>query len=218
MKHCNKCGVDMGGQLDKCPLCHAELSGKAEPSVFPRNVAKASGTEALKVLAFVSGACILGLVFLWQLIALPGDIVLALCLGLVMNYLFVRSILMHSPNFLRVVIRYFLILLAITFVWFLITQNPFVTTFIIPGICLLALAFDAVLVTVFRGTFVSGYAKYLLFDVFLGLTPLILVALGLTTWNVLAYTSAFVASLLFLALAIFMRKQLLAELRKLFST
>ena len=39
----------------------------------------------------------------------------------------------------------------------------------IPAICLVALVTDAVLVCVFRGTFVSGYAKYLLLDVLLGI-------------------------------------------------
>lgn len=92
-----------------------------------------------------------------------------------------------------------------------------VTTFVIPGICLVALVFDAVLVAVFRGTFVSGYAKYLLFDVVLGLIPLALVALGLATWDVPANVSALTASVLLLALLVFTRKQLVAEVRKLFS-
>ena len=124
------------------------------------------------------------MLFLGRTLGLPGDIVLTVCLGLVVNYLFVRNILVHTPDFLRVVVRYFLILLAIAALWYLITRNPVVTTFVIPGICLVALVFDAVLVAVFRGTFVSGYAKYLLFDVVLGLIPLALVALGLTTWDV----------------------------------
>ena len=148
---------------------------------------------------------------------MPGDIVLTVCLGLVVNYLFVRNILVHTPDFLRVVVRYFLILLAIAALWYLITRNPVVTTFVIPGICLVALVFDAVLVAVFRGTFVSGYAKYLLFDVVLGLIPLALVALGLTTWDVPANVSALTASVLLLALLVFTRKQLVAEVRKLFS-
>lgn len=217
MKYCGKCGVEFTGQLDQCPLCQAGLTGEAEPSVFPRNEVKKSGVIALRVLAFATGTCLLLSLFLCYLLALPGDIVLTVCIALVMNYLFVRNILIHSPDFLRVVVRYFLILLAIAAVWFLVTQNLVITTFIIPSICLIALVFDAVLVVVFRDTFVSGYAKYLLFNVVLGLTPLVLVAAGLTTWNVLAYASAFTASVLFLWLLVFTRKQLLAEIHKLFS-
>ena len=118
------------------------------------------------------------MLFLGHLLQLPGDIVVTVCVGLVVNYLFVRNILTHTPDFLRVVARYFLVLLAIAAIWFLVSRNPVVTTFVIPGICLVALVFDGVLLAVFRGTFVSGYAKYLLFDVGLGLIPLALQALG----------------------------------------
>ncbi|MEG0302738.1 DUF6320 domain-containing protein [Gordonibacter sp.] len=217
MKRCDKCRVEFTGDLDRCPLCQAKLSGEAEPAVFPQNEVKKSGVVALAVLAFATGACLLVMVFLGYLLALPGDIVLSVCLALVVNYLFVRNILMHSPDFLRVVVRYFLILLAIAAVWFLVTHNLLVTTFVIPGICLVALVFDTVLVAVFRGTFVSGYAKYLVFDVVVGLAPLALVALGLTTWNVLALTSALAASVFALGILVFMRKQLVDEVRKLFS-
>lgn len=217
MRRCDKCGVDFSGDLDQCPLCQAELKGQAEPSAFPRNEVKKSGTVALKVLAFASGACLLVMVFLGYLFSLPGDIVFTVCLALVVNYLFVRNILTHSTDFLRVVVRYFLVLLAIAAVWFIVSHNLVITTFVIPGICLVALVFDAVLFAVFRGTFVTGYAKYLLFDVVLGLIPIILVAFDLTTWDVLAYTSALTSSVFLLGLVVFARKQLLAEVRKLFS-
>lgn len=217
MLHCDKCGIGLTGDLEKCPLCQNELTGEAELSVFPYNEIKKSGSMALKVLAFVTGASLLIMLFLWQLFSLPGDIVLTVCVGLVLNYLFIRSILTHNPDFLRVVVRYFLILLAIAALWFIFTGNLIVTTFVIPGICLVAIVFDAVILAIFRDTFMAGYAKYLLFDVVLGLTPLALVALGLTTWNIPAYISAFTASVFFLWLLVFMRKQLLAEIHKLFS-
>lgn len=217
MKQCNKCEITLGGDLEKCPLCQATLIGEAEASVFPQNEAKKSGSIALSVLAFATGVSLLVTLFLWLAIAVPGDIVGVACLALVLNYLFVRNIIVHRPNFLRVVVRYFMILLAIAALWFLLSQNLMITTFVIPAICLTALVFDAVLVVVFRGTFVSGYAKYLLFDVIFGLTPLVLVALNLTTWDLLAYISALTASILLLGLLVFTRKQLLAEMRKLFS-
>jgi hypothetical protein len=92
-----------------------------------------------------------------------------------------------------------------------------VTTFVIPVICLVALVTDTVLIAIFGGTFVSGYAKYLLFDVALGLAPLILVALGLTTWDIPAYISALMSSAFLLWVVVFMRQRLMAEIRKLLS-
>lgn len=217
MIECSKCGIKINGDIDRCPLCHNEVTGKATPSVFPHNETKKSGSLALMVLAFVTGVCLLVMIFLWQILSLPGDIVLTICVGLIINYLFVRNILTHNPNFLRVIVRYFLILLAIAAVWFLLTWNLIITTFVIPGICLVALIFDTVLVSIFKSTFVAGYAKYLLFDVLLGLTPLALIGLGLTTWNILAYICAFAASVFFLGLVVFMHRQLIAEIRKLFT-
>lgn len=217
MKRCDKCRVEFTGDLDRCPLCQSELSGEASPPVFPRNEVRKSGAIALAVLAFATGACLLVMLFMGHLFELPVDIVLTVCLGLVMNYLFVRNILTHTPDFLRVVVRYFLILLGIAAVWFLVSQNLMVTTFVIPGICLVALVFDVVLLAVFRGTFVTGYAKYLLFDIGFGLLPLVLAALGLTTWDVPAFVSALTASVFLLGLVVFTRKQLVAEIRKLFS-
>ena len=43
MKRCEKCGVQFSGDLDRCPLCQAELSGDASPAVFPRNEVRKSG-------------------------------------------------------------------------------------------------------------------------------------------------------------------------------
>ena len=53
MKRCEKCGVQFSGDLDRCPLCQAELSGDASPAVFPRNEVRKSGAIALAVLAFL---------------------------------------------------------------------------------------------------------------------------------------------------------------------
>ena len=217
MKQCEKCGLSIGGDLERCPLCQAELSGCAEPSVFPHNETKKSGSLALKVLAFATGLILVSLLPFSQALELPTNILVVVGLALVLNYLFVRNIIAHRPDFLRAVARYFLILLATSVLWFILTQNLWVSTFVIPGVCMLALVFDAILIAVFRETFVTGYAKYLLFSMILGLTPLVFVALGLTLWSVPAYASAFISSILFLALIIFMRRQLLDELRKLFS-
>ena len=46
--------------------------------------------------------------------------------------------------------------------------------------------------------------------------PLLFVALGFTTWDVLAYVSALVACVLLLGLVVFARERLAAEVRKLF--
>lgn len=217
MKRCGRCEVDFAGDLDLCPLCQAPLKGKATPSAFPRNEMRRSGTMALRMLVFGTGVGVLAMVFAGFAFTLSGEIVLAVCLGLLTNFVFVRHFLSHAPDFLRLVVRYFFVLLAAAGLWYLISGNPMVTTFVIPVICLVALVTDAVLVCMFRGVFVSGYAKYLLFDMALGLVPLLLVRLGLTTWALPALASAFVACVLLLALLVFARERLWAEVHKLFT-
>lgn len=218
MKHCDACKVDVSGDLDRCPLCQAKLTGVAEPAVFPDNVVRKSGVLALSILAFATGVALLAMVFAGYLHSLPTRTVAIACIALVMNYLFVRNILVHNPDFLRIVMRYFLVILAMAFVWFLVADDLVVTTYVIPCICLLAIVFDAVLVIIFRGWFVSDFAKYLLFDMVLGIAPLALIALGLTTWNIPALGSAFAAIVFLLALLAFGRRRLVEETRKLFNS
>lgn len=218
MKHCDACKVDVSGDLDRCPLCQAKLTGVAEPAVFPDNVVRKSGVLALSILAFATGVALLAMVFAGYLHSLPTRTVAIACIALVMNYLFVRNILVHNPDFLRIVMRYFLVILAMAFVWFLVADDLVVTTYVIPCICLLAIVFDAVLVIIFRGWFVSDFAKYLLFDMVLGIAPLALIALGLTTWNIPALGSAFAAIVFLLALLAFGRRRLVDETRKLFNS
>lgn len=217
MKCCDRCGVSFTGELDRCPLCQAELAGDAEPSAFPRNEVKRSETTALRVLAFATGTGILAMLFVGHIFSLYSEIVFGACLALLTNYLFVRHILSHAPDFLRLVVRYFLVLLGVAALWFALTGNPIVTTWVIPCICLAALITDAVLLCVFRSTFFVRYAKYLLFNVVFGLVPLALVALGLTTWDLPSFLSAFVACVLLLGIVVFMRERLVQEVRKLFT-
>ena len=139
------------------------------------------------------------------------------CAAIALNWLFVRNMIVHAPVFIRVVERYFLVLLAVGALWFLATGNLFVTTFALPGLCLLGLSFNAVLLIAYRGPFVSGYAKYLLYELVLGLVPAALALAGLTTWPYLAWTAAAAAVALLAALLLLTRKPLAAEMHKLFS-
>jgi hypothetical protein len=218
MKYCGACKVEFTGDIDRCPLCQSELTGKAQPAAFPDNTVRKSGMLALSILGFASGACLLVMLFLGYLLHLPASIVVAACFAVALNYLLVRNILVHRPDFLRVISRYFQALLAIAVIWFAATGNLIVTTFIIPGIIMVAIVFDAVLVIVFRGSFVSGYAKYLLLNVVLGIASIALIAFNLTLWDLPALISTLLASIFLLALIVFGRQRLTDEIRKLFNT
>lgn len=215
MRRCGKCGVDFSGELERCPLCQAPLSGEASPSPFPEPRFRRSGALALRVLAFVTGLAVLAMVAVAGWVGLPRGVALASCLALLISYAFVRHVITHGPGFLRVVSRYFLVLMLIAVLLFLLTGSTPVATFVVPAVSAASIVTDAVLVCVFRGSFVSDHAKYLLLDVALGFVPLAMTALGLTSHALPAQICALLSSAFLLALLVFERRSLLEELRKL---
>ena len=187
------------------------------PSVFPPNSFERKSTRVRTVLAVLTIICIALIALLGGTAGGSALAVGAPCAAVALNWLFVRNMIVHAPDFIRVVERYFLVLLAVAGLWFLSTGNLIVTTYVIPGLCLLALAFNAVLLIAFRGSFVTGYAKYLIYEMLLGLVPLALLAAGLITWPPLAIAAGAAAAALLAILLLVGRKQLAAEARKLFS-
>lgn len=217
MRRCERCGVEVSGELAHCPLCQGELVGEASPSVFPSNEVKRSGALALRVLAFATGVAVVAMLFLGARLPLPRGVATGTSLALLANYALVRQAVTRAPDFLRLLARYFLALLALSLAWLVLTGWPAIAELVVPIVCLSALVTDAVLVCVFRGTFVSGYAKYLLLDVLFGLVPLALAGAGVARRDVLCWASALVACVLLIALLAFARDRLLAEVRKLFA-
>ena len=69
----------------------------------------------------------------------------------------------------------------------------------------------------FRSDFVKAYAKYLLYDLALGLVPLAALATELVEQPAFAVASVLCTLLLLLLICLLARKQLGGELRKLFS-
>ena len=198
------------------PLAAARKAAPV-PSVFPPNSFERKSTRVRTVLAVLTLICIALIALLGGTAGGSALAVGAPCAAVALNWLFVRNMIVHAPDFIRVVERYFLVLLAVAGLWFLSTGNLIVTTYVIPGLCLLALAFNAVLLIAFRGSFVTGYAKYLIYEMLLGLVPLALLAAGLITWPPLAIAAGAAAAALLAILLLVGRKQLAAEARKLFS-
>ena len=217
MKRCDRCSLDYTGDLDRCPLCGTTLAGEPTPSPFPTLDFQRASTRARGVLLAVSLAAAALAVAAGAAAGASALLIVAIVAAIVLNWLFVRNVMVHAPDFLRLVERYFLVLTALMLLWFLGTGSSFVATFAIPGSCLLAITFDAVLVIAYRGTFVTTYAKYLVFDIALGLVPAAFLATGQVTWPYLAWASIVAAVLFLAALLLFSRGRMTAETRKLFS-
>lgn len=218
MRMCDECGVGFTGDLELCPLCGTVLVGPEEPSPFPVSQVRRPERAARRALALLAAAAIAAVIGLgWAFGLTPWAVALG-CVAVALSYLFLRNVVVHHPDSLRVVERYFLVLAALAVLWWLASGEALAAQVAIPTICLAACLVNAALVAVYRGRFVHGYAKYLVYQVVLGFAPLALLPLGAASWPWLAYASAASALLLTVLLLGLARAQLLSELRKLFAT
>lgn len=218
MKQCPSCRVGFTGDLDRCPLCGDELTGVASPSVFPKSEIAAPRKLAARMLLVMTLAVLALVISIGFAAKTAPLLVAAACVALIVNYIFVRNIIVHVSSMLRMIERYYLVLMALALICVAATGDTNVATFVIPVLSLIALLSNGVLVIMFRNAFVQGYAKYLLFDLALGIVPLVLLACGLVWWAPLAMASAVVAVLLLVVMLCFTGQQLVSELRKLFNT
>lgn len=217
MRHCDTCDISYTGDVDRCALCGSELVGVAVASPFPdipitktKNRAKAwlaVGTVAL--LAVV-------LVLCWWREARVGAYI-AGAAAVILNYIFVRNVVVHSPNFLRIIQRYSLLVMAMVVLCVIGTGNTDVATFVVPAVSLAAIFFNGVLLVVLRSEMISGYGKYLMYDVAFGAVPLILMACGLVTWAPLSIASACCAGAFAAGLFILARRHVTDEAKRLFN-
>lgn len=216
MMRCNACRADFRGDLDRCPLCGDALEGKPVSSAFPkiglerksRRVRTVLGIVTLGLLVAIVALCIAAQLSAWRCAMAAA--------ALAVNYVFVRNMLVHAPDVLRLLQRYYLVLVAMAFIWFLATGDPSISTFVIPCLCITGTLFEGVLLVAFRSRFLADYAKYLVFVIALGMMPLALFPTGTVQWAALPVASAAFAALLAAALGLFARKQVAREARKLF--
>ena len=191
------------------PACSVE-------SPFPKLEHFRRSRRAQAILGGVTLVLLAAIVVLCIVVrANPWRCVLA-CAALVVNYAFVRNMVVHSPDVLRLLQRYYLVLVAMAFLWFFATWDPSISTLVIPCLCITGTLFNAVLLAVFRSRFLGDYAKYLLFVIVLGVSPVALFFTGTVAWPAMPIISAAFAVLFAAALAAFAHKQVAAEARKLF--
>lgn len=216
MKRCSECHIDFTGDLDRCPLCGTALVGSATTPVFPENELAHPKKLAKRCLIGLTLAALVLVVLAGLHIGAPPLAIGAGIAAVLVSYAFIRNVLVHSPSFLRMVQRYFLVLIAFGLLCLLATGDTAVATYVIPLVSFIALATNGVLVILFRNTFVQGYAKYLIYELVLGLVPLALMAAGFVTWPVPTVVTALAAAVLLALMLALTRRQLAAEMRKLF--
>lgn len=94
------------------PLAAARKAAPV-PSVFPPNSFERKSTRVRTVLAVLTLICIALIALLGGTAGGSALAVGAPCAAVALNWLFVRNMIVHAPDFIRVVERYFLVLLAV---------------------------------------------------------------------------------------------------------
>ena len=207
MRYCPSCRIDFTGVLDRCPLCGSKLEGTPEGMIFPENEFARTKKLAKRSMIALTFAALTFVAFLCVRTHASAVTGIASFAAVIVNYIFIRNVVVHSPSFLRIIERYFLVVMALALLLLLATGDSRLATYVVPALTLVALFFNG---------FVQGYAKYLLFNFVLGMVPLVLLATGLVSRPALSIASGVVSGLLLVLLLVLTRKQLFSEMQKLF--
>ena len=216
MSKCKKCNIEYNGNLELCPLCQTELIGKKTESVFPR-LKNTKETILYRILLFVSFS--IGVLFAFTEYTIFKNLTITkfIVLGLLTNFILVKFIFKNYKNVLKMMNKYFWIILILFFAWYFVTKSLIITTYLIPILCLVIFAFNSITMLVLKDNYIIKFAKTILLNCVIGLIPLLLVYLKLSTFPVLSYICAILDLLVFTGLIIFCKDNIINELKKIFN-
>ena len=124
MRYCPSCHIDFTGVLDRCPLCGSKLEGTPEGMIFPENElarTKKLAKRSMIALTFAALAFVAFLCVRTHASAITG---IASFAAVIVNYIFIRNVVVHSPSFLRIIERYFLVVMALALLLLLAVLPP----------------------------------------------------------------------------------------------
>ena len=136
MRYCPSCHIDFTGVLDRCPLCGSKLEGTPEGMIFPENElarTKKLAKRSMIALTFAALAFVAFLCVRTHASAVTG---IASFAAVIVNYIFIRNVVVHSPSFLRIIERYFLVVMALALLLLLATGDSRLATYVVPALTL----------------------------------------------------------------------------------
>ena len=216
MRKCNKCKIDYNGNLNYCPLCQNTLKGTKSESVFPK-LKEARKPLLYKLLLFISFA--IGVLFSFFEYMITSNLKISKCvwLGLITNYILLKFIFKNYKDILKMMNKYFWVILFILIIWFLIIRSLFITTYLIPILCLIMFIFNSITMIVLKDNYLIKFGKTIVLDCIIGFIPLLLVYLNLSTFKLLSYCCAVIDFLMLTGLIIFCKDNIIEELKKIFN-
>lgn len=216
MKKCSKCMIEFNGNLKICPLCQSELYGNNTNSVFPKLNYK-KNKLLYKILLFVS-FCI-GILFAFIEYNMHSSLYITkyVIFGLITNYVLIKFIHNNYKNVLKMMNGYFFVLIILFLLWFWITKSLIITTYLVPVLCIIIFIFNSITLLVLKDSYLIKFVKTILLDCLVGLIPLLLIYLKLTTFDLLSYICVLLDIIVFIGLLIFCKDNVIEEIKKIFN-
>ena len=113
--------------------------------------------------------------------------------------------------------KYGLIVVILLLMWYFVIKSPIITNYIIPSVCMFELLLNLIVGIVFRKNYLVKYSGHMLVNLILLFVPILLVGLGLTTNNIMAYLCSLFAVISIVGLVIFFYDDIKDELCKIFN-
>ncbi len=217
MQQCRKCRVNVEGAKERCPLCQGELTGNAEPEMFPKHSEPKFGSSLLvKIIAFVSITAIVICIstdyilsgkFTWSIISAAG--IICAWLTTTVGVIYRRRVIKN------ITWQLFLIT-ALSVIWDRFTGwRGWSLDFVLPCACVCSTVSIFILAKVLKKN-ANDYLLYLIIGGIYGLFPFVCLLTGLVH---IRYPSVICTGLSFIfitALFIFRGKSTKSEIERRF--
>ena len=217
MRKCNSCNIEFNINDNHCPLCQNILMGTSEDVLFPKNIRYKTNSLILKILLFISIVVILIVGFIELISYDKLNVTSYVSMALMTNYVVVYFILKNFQNIYHILGKYGIIVTTLLLIWYAVTKTKIITNYIIPGVCIFELISTSVLGIILRKNYFINYTGQILMNIFLLFIPIILVALNLTTNNLMSYICCLLSIITIIGLLIFFFDDILDELNKIFN-
>ena len=217
MKKCRSCNIEFNTNEKRCPLCQNELEGEPDEQLFPKNVRYETNSLILNIVLLASIVAFLVIGFLDILVIKNIKLMGYVSLGLLTNLVVIYFILKSYQNIYKILGRYGFLLIILLLIWYFYTKSPVITNYIIPSVCFFELAFNMIVGVILRRNYMIKYSSQIMMSIFLLLIPIVLVALKMTTDNILSYICVLLSIISTIGLLIFFFDDVKEELGKIFN-
>ena len=219
MQTCRKCGIQIRGDKERCPLCEGNLAGEVSRGAFPviprEKVSRMSVLRmSLFLFILVEAAMIVTCFILHDI---PGWAILVMAVA-AFGLLDVAMTLYYRNNLLRMVTWEIYFAMIVTLLVDIFTGYPMWSMIWVIPVLFVALMITTVAIGRGTGMTIAEYILYLLFDVIMSVILQILcIAVGWNTYPVPAVISIAITVVFFLGMVIFNHRAFRGETRKFFN-